>query len=143
MKELYITYGATLYHHNSLKIVVRKYRKVLKTVLKIHPEIVGLVSTGSSGSILAGALMLGKVAEKLVHIHVNKNGGGHGHDGVHSGIKGVKGSYIFVDDFISAGHSLERCINSFEKNGNGQKIEHAIINRCGHLFEQVKMWEVV
>ena len=96
-----IEYGSTLYRTKSLKDAIRRYRRVLNKVLELHPEIVGLVSTGSSGSILAGALMNGNLPYDFIHIHVNKPGEGHSHTGSRSGIRYISGDYIFVDDFIS------------------------------------------
>jgi len=125
-KHVDMSYGSTLYDPSRLKEVVPFYHKSLVRLLERDEMISNIVTTGSSGSVLAGALMMQTLPRSVGHIHCNKPGDGHSHSGHISGIRyGIEGRLIFVDDFISRGKSLERCVNAI-KAVQGEKYKSAI-----------------
>jgi len=126
-KIINMSYGTTLYQSNTLRESVRRYGVTLNTLLNEHADIVGIVSTGSSGAILAAGLMLRKLPRPLCHIHVNKPHEGRSHSGTFSGSHKKNGSYVFVDDFIYEGVSLQRCIDAFKDTS--YNIQYAIVTR--------------
>jgi len=122
---MHIDYGTTLYETRALKNVLPYYVKAVKLILAEN-DILGLVSTGSSGTILAAGVML-RLERDLCHIHVGKS---RGHGGVISGDNsmGKFGNYIFLDDFIDTGASLERCVSGLCTHiRNKPVITHAVV----------------
>ena len=112
-KQIQMDYGSTLYQVGTLRKAVTAYTKTLNHLLLFDKSITGLVSTGSSGSILASAMMMKRLTRPLYHLHVNKPGT-NSHNGRFSGWPyEPEGVYVFVDDFIDEGKSLKRCIKYF------------------------------
>lgn len=129
---MYMSYGTTLYRSKSLKKAVASYRTTLNKILRKDPRVIGLISTGSSGSILASNLLCGELERDLCYLHVNKPDSGHGHDGVFSGRYSYEvGVYVFVDDFICDGYSLKRCWNAIknEHKQNRIQLRYALVAR--------------
>jgi orotate phosphoribosyltransferase len=130
-----LTYSESLYHADTLRTYVKEYVRAIVKVLKTDNNIVGLVSTGSSGAILAAAILLHrKIPKTLTHLHINKPKDGHSHNGAYSG-RCLTGTYIFVDDFISMGNSLKRCIDLCNSWAYGNKpsttvIRYAVVCFC-------------
>ena len=100
-----LTYGTTLYRTESLKKVIRWYTREFNKIIEQDDSVNGVVSTGSSGAIIAG-LVVARAKREMVHIHVGKRAG---HNGKLSGISSSDGNFVFVDDFIDSGASLRRC----------------------------------
>jgi orotate phosphoribosyltransferase-like protein len=117
-------YGETLYETSRLKKAVDAYVTTVISLLTRDQNVMGLVSTGSSGSILASALMMQNLPREIYHLHVNKPDGP-SHHGKTSGYQALTkymkhGRYAFIDDFISSGCSLMRCVDECNKLENVQ-----------------------
>jgi orotate phosphoribosyltransferase len=121
-----ITYGKTLYSSESLKEIIPEYVKAFKKLLKRDSTIKGVVSTGSSGTIVATFLLMKKYDRELVHIHINKPSA-NSHQGKTSGTH-RSGNFVFVDDFIYKGESLVRCIDLLSEANPDVKIKYALVN---------------
>ena len=108
MGKIRIKYGVDLY---CSKTVNEKTMGFVRAFNKLQLEdccIGGIASTGSSGSIIATAILLQFPEMNLGHSHVGKLSG---HNGKVSGLWPEDGrKVVFVDDFISTGKSLRRCM---------------------------------
>tara|TARA_R110000824_G_scaffold201667_2_gene385750 strand:- start:4220 stop:4657 length:438 start_codon:yes stop_codon:yes gene_type:complete len=108
-----MNYNRTLYTVEGLKKYAPRFRKVVRAIVAEDKNVVGLISTGSSGACIATAILLGNGLE-LDHIHVKVRSS---HD---TKIKGGKwqyprGNYIFVDDFMDTGGSVLRCVRELKR----------------------------
>jgi len=132
---MHIDYGETLYQTGSLKLAIPAYLIVIRRIVEHDESIVGLVSTGSSGAILAtGILLQGQM--ELYHIHVGKRAG---HRGKISGVNHA-GNYIFVDDFIDKGVSVRRC----KRHLKASRMPYVVVgdNFHGRAFGNTKVIRV-
>ena len=66
----------------------------MRRLVKKHPEIKGIISSGSSGAVIVGGVLSALPDIPLNYTHVHK---GDSHNGTISG-RFADGSYIFVDD---------------------------------------------
>lgn len=130
-----ITYAETLYETRYIHTVIPWYRKTFRQILKDDPSINGVVSTGSSGAILATILLTDPElkSHRIVHIHANK---ANSHHGKISGPSFIQGNFVFVDDFIESGKSLQRCIDFLHAD---KKIVHLIVNSKPHHSDGKKL----
>jgi len=134
---MHVQYAKTLYSSVSLRKVVPAYVKAVRKVInRDEYPIVGLVSTGSSGAILAASVML-RIKLDLSHVHVGKSCGHHGRL---SGDSKKTKAYIFIDDFIAQGTSLKRC----RRNMLPATIPYAIVSDSiyGKTFRDVEIVRV-
>jgi orotate phosphoribosyltransferase-like protein len=142
-----LCYGSTLYAPETLKEVAKIYSATLRQLLKQDKSIEGLVSTGSSGAILASAMMVRPLMRNLYHVHVNKPNEGNSHSGDLSGYSASYSSanVVFIDDFISQGGSLQRCIDALSPRN--LDIRYALVSRgevashkAGRISEIKVIW---
>jgi orotate phosphoribosyltransferase-like protein len=124
-----ISYGRTLYAPETLRKTVKVYVKTLTEMLNLDKEIDGICSTGSSGAVLAGAIMMSKLPRSIQLFHVNKRDG-HGHGGAISGSyisNSTHSNLVFVDDFISEGGSLAHCVDTIKDISENVKVRYALV----------------
>ena len=122
-----VSYGETFYNSDSLRKVLPHYKKAFKKLLKADKSITGVISTGSSGTIIATALLLGKYDRTLYHTHINKPQAC-SHKGSTSGWD-CRGTLVFVDDFIYKGTSLRRCVNGLKDNKSEAILKYALVDQ--------------
>lgn len=130
-----VSYGETFYSSESLKEVLPYYKKAFKKLLKADKSITGVISTGSSGAIIATALLLGKYDRNLFHTHINKPKAT-SHKGSTSGWDS-QGTLVFVDDFIYMGESLARCVKGLKEKNSDSVIKYALVDN-EHCFDHKK-----
>ena len=100
--NIYFTYATSLYNNKEYKKIVYWYVARVREILtedQEDPTIVGIIGSGSSGALIAAAILNSRQTRSLSYVHVQKT---EGHNGVWSG-KNISGTYIFVDDFIQTG----------------------------------------
>lgn len=124
---LSMNYGETLYNRKELKKALPYYVRAINRICKKDKKLRVLISTGSSGSILATAILL-HAKRNLVHLHVGKQAGHHGPiSGNKWDIRGENHA-VFVDDFIESGKSLDRCIEHVEEIcSHNVKLKHCLV----------------
>jgi orotate phosphoribosyltransferase len=121
-----MNYGETLYNRKELKKALPYYVRAINRLCKQDKKLKVLISTGSSGSILATAILL-HARRNLVHLHVGKEAGHHGHISGNKWDLCGENHAIFVDDFIESGHSLDRCIEHVENICSNVKLNHCLV----------------
>lgn len=113
--DVKLSYAETLHFTDAFVNVLGKF--YLPAIRKIRARNRGkkirLISTGSSGSILAAGIMAKMPKVKMSHVYIQKEGA-KSHNGSYSGyfFSGDSKNTIsvFVDDIIDEGHTLDRIV---------------------------------
>lgn len=128
----------TVRHHSSyLEAAIKDTRLTVKravdTLKPLKKEFDVIVVTGVSG-LLIGPIVAYKLNKKLLVIRKqdDKNNS-HCHYLVEGHLPANKGRWLFLDDFISSGHTLRRVYNTVDKEASSHSFYGFYGYRCNEF----------
>ena len=136
-----LLYAHSMYSTEQYGIFICEYVKRVRHIIKTDEQVVGMIGSGSSGSMMASGVLRSLVfrpaKREICYIHIQKYGA-NAHNGGYNGPM-QNGHYIFIDDFIQSGATYRWCLERMEYFSPDSKISYILIwGRFGREFRPPK-----